>query len=749
MNMKSRLLLCLSTLLSLQAWGQPLENGQGVEFSVPGQSVAGDLYIEVPLGATKLKVELISAQAGTDFDLFVRHGSPFTAGNFSALQNQASYLSGGANANEEVNLTHASHDPLRKGRWYIGVLNFNATTANIELRATYQFTPPGQPQIEFIFDQDVIVGTDPNDPDNACNIDGWFDATAFTPVGGNSATTLGEARRNAVLKAVELMTENIQSEVPLIIQGCWPTDLETSANSAVLANAAPRTFIFNSPGLTDNTWYPIPVVERINGSPACKLIGGNCNAPVITVNFNPLIDTDAGLGTRRWYYGTEVTAGGLNPDFVSTAMHEMTHGLGFLSTLWVSDNTTLSCPQGAVSHTQGSLFCGRSDAYTNQLVLRNGDDSLTPLKDMGSDAQREGALTSVTHLLWDSVNVMESVFNTLGPQSLGLARLYAPDELNPGSSVSHLSSDYTTLMEPFQEANLRELGLADPMLWDIGWDPRAKPGLGVVPTAWFDPAHNGHGMVIEPIPNSDLYFVVFYTYNDAGEPEWFTSLARVENGVLNVEFEDETLLRFLYDYNVNPAMAQASQIDPSITEGRLRIDFNHRNASRSTTCNDGVRRDGNLALVDWKINDQGGQWCITPTFNPNQLPDPDFGGTWWTGDADSGWGFSLAFAGDLIIAIIYFYDEDGNPRWVIGSKTGFVPGQSITVALNQMAGYGRTDTPQDPVPTPVGSATFLLNNKSGDLQQDGTISIEIKYNGEESNPWVRENVPLTILTEPH
>ncbi len=733
------LLIVFSNLVNSQA----LNNGETVTFQLNGNTLSSGLFVDIPETANTLNVEISNGIANSDFDLFMKFGSDFTSSNFNQILNEANYYSAGVDANEYFNISSALNFPLRKGKWYIAVFNFNNLPESINLTATHSDLPLSNPEIDFIFDQSTILGSS-----TPCNIEGWNDTTPFTPVAGNNATTLGEARKNAALKAAELMTENIQSGTPIIIQGCWPTDLETSATSAVLANASARTFIFGTPGAIENTWYPIALAERQAGTASCKFSGGSCNIHSILINFNPLIDTNQGLGSIRYFYGINSTSPGNDVDFVTTALHEMTHGIGFSSAIHTGDDVTLSCPgAGNINHTVGTKLCNRNDIFSNYLVAHNNDDSITALNDMATDAERELAITTPNKLLWNSELVANSELNTLSNIGTGLAQLYSPSTLSPGSSVSHFNRSYTELMEPILEVNLRDLGLATPVLWDIGWDPRPK-NTKPQPGFYYDRTRNGHGFVVEAIEGTDLYFTIFYTYNSEGKPEWYTSLTTLEGNVLNMEMANNTLQRSIYDYDIGPGGATPFTIDDSIGTNSLKIDFNSNIASAADACNDGVDRPDNVSLASWQIGNQQDDWCLEPIIAENNYPTPDFGGTWWAGLADTGWGLSITYSGDVLVVIMYYFDADGNPRWAQGIESGFQVGQEIVLDLLELSGYARDANSTEVTDVVAGSLTLTLDAINGN-DSDGVMAVDITYQGSEGGTWSRDEIPVKIFTATH
>lgn len=269
---------------------------------------------------------------------------------------------------------------------------------------------------------------------------------------------------------------------------------------------------------------------------------------------------------------------------------------------------------------------------------------------------------------------------------------------------------------------------------------------------WFDRNKSGHGFVIEPIGRENLYFSIFYTYDDNGNPEWYTSLTTLENGVLNIDFETGTLLRSIYDSSIDPATGEPRTLDPAIIDGRLSIDFNSDVVASSTTCQDGITgRPNNLvALAKWKINDQQGQWCLEPIVAEASKGHPDIAGNWFAGVNDSGWGFSFAVAKSLFISTLYYYDETGQPRWAIGQQDGFEIGKEITIQMLDVHGYGRLDSAIETTNVSAGTITITIQNQlPGEIDINATSTIDIEYQGAQGGQWLRNNIPITILTKPH
>ena len=156
-----------------------------------------------------------------------------------------------------------------------------------------------------------------------------------------------------------------------------------------------------------------------------------------------------------------------------------------------------------------------------------------------------------------------------------------------------------------------------------------------------------------------------------------------------------------------------------------------------------------MALATWRINNTTESWCIVPIIANESKPEPDFGTGWWGGQAENGWGYSLAQTGDVMIAYVFYYDADGNSRWATGSSSGFMPSQNISIPMFDVNAYGRT-FPYEPFTlTSSGSITLNLSHTFRNLDTDGRTSIDVSYQGAEGGRWLRENIKITNLMQEH
>ena len=276
--------------------------------------------------------------------------------------------------------------------------------------------------------------------------EGFNDSTAFTAQGGNFATTLGQARLNAFQYAANLIAMHIESSIEIRVSA--QMNPLGGNNPITLGSASPyvvtRDFA-NAPQAS--TWYSIAVAE--------KLAGTELNSGVdISATFNSDVDRNDTMAGRTFYYGFDLNPG-TDTDFVAVVLHELIHGLGFLSLVDISD---------------GSKYFTLNDAYMLHLERHGSTPADYPTM---TDSQRLAASTDTGVLHWTGANVLANDDALTGGKSNDHVEMYAPSTASSGSSVSHFSNDVTPneLMEPFYTSALHTPGLATHLLADVGWSP--------------------------------------------------------------------------------------------------------------------------------------------------------------------------------------------------------------------------------------------------------------------------------------
>jgi len=697
----------------------PLVSGTPVNFQIGASQFANVFVIDVTT-QNQLRLELTPTNANDDLELMLRYDSPFPNQTFSGLAPSASDLyefaqyrsASEGTGNELIVIGDYNRFPVRAGRWYVSIINYASAASSARITATLSNgTPPAVP-IEVVFDDGSSTGPFP------CETAPWNDATPRPPVGGNSGTTLGQQRRNALLEAVRLLGSELRSPIPLRLKACWNNTLEVRPDgSTTLASAGPTSITRNAVEFAqgsesvllhdrylprNHTWFAAAPSVKLAGARLCAVAGDRCtgsSAPYdLFAQFNLKVDGPDGLGARSFYYGlTQATTGVASGDvdFVSVAMHEIAHGLGFISFVNINpENTTRAL---------GSRLDGADDIYSATTLRLVGDCELgsTTCQTLpflsGSDADRVTALTSFTGLRWGDAEATQSPFNP--NRALGApfdtVTLFAPSPIQAGSSFSHIANapEAGSLMLAQAAGKPHQLGLALPMMNAVGWasTPRVpEPTILPFSAQYFDPKRNGHGIDFSYF-GSNIYAMVFYTYGANGEPEYYIAAGPMVDGVFMPpqNANGDSLVRFRYVPGSNPP-----QIADASVVGAVRLDFNQ--AQNAPACQDGTARDfsGRTAVMTWSIgNDRNQNWCMQQLVPDSIRTTPDFTGGWAGATAgDTGWGFSFLNGrigtSNALFGLLYYPDANGDGRWAFVQQNAFANGTPNN--LIQRRGYCRT-----------------------------------------------------------
>jgi cysteine-rich repeat protein len=277
--------------------------------------------------------------------------------------------------------------------------------------------------------------------------EGLNDSTPVSPVGGNSGTTLGAQRLIALQYAAGLWGGLLTSGVEIKVDASFDP-LSCSASSGVLGLAGPQDLWRDFTGApAASTWYPQALANKLYGSD----LGSTTND--IEAMFNVDVGTFSCLSSKTWYYGLDAAATSSEIDFVTVALHELGHGLGFLT---------------AVDLATGAKAGGFDDAY----MLNLEDHSTTELYPDMTDAERVTASTDTGDLHWVGATVgTSSGYLTSGRHASGHVEMYAPNPQEPGSSVSHFSDSLSpdNVLEPSYVGPNHDVSLAAALMTDLGW----------------------------------------------------------------------------------------------------------------------------------------------------------------------------------------------------------------------------------------------------------------------------------------
>ena len=277
--------------------------------------------------------------------------------------------------------------------------------------------------------------------------EGFYDPAPVNPVGGNTGTTLGQQRLIVFQRAASIWGSYLQSSVPIKI-GAQFDPLPCQANSGTLGSAGPTTIARDFPGAPlPSTMYPIALANALSG---VDLVPGSNH---INATFSSNIGTPGCLQGSGWYFGLDGAPPTGKIDFLSVLLHELGHGLGFLS---------------LVNSTDGSKILGYDDPYMKNLERHGANPPDFPSM---SDAQRVMASTDTGNLHWTGANVRAAgSLLTIGRVG-DHVRMFAPNPVERGSSVSHWDNALAPnqMMEAYYSGVIHSPELELPLFKDIGW----------------------------------------------------------------------------------------------------------------------------------------------------------------------------------------------------------------------------------------------------------------------------------------
>ncbi len=713
-----------------------------VTVTIPKYSVKTGLAIDVGSNAKILNLKVAGA-SDAKLGLFLKDGDDFDTAK--GLGPQAAYFSNNNGGDASLAIGTYAKPALHAGTWYVAIANYSQTKAvTVTLTTSVSTTAkvPADFQINFSAAPKALEtafgGADSLD----CDVDPWTDAKEITVNG--STTTLGEFRQSLLKSTLTELSTQVHSPVPVHIQACWKDfdDSGEHAGAYTLA-AAQGTYLFRGDaGMPlQDTWYAMAPAERLAGRRACKYYSDvDCAIPDIVVWYN---SADIAKGN---YDGPEDEA-----LIRSVTMHEITHGLGFLSLLGVSEKND----DGSDNPDFLLLNGGYADAYTANVGFLSAPPLSSKYRTIAlhnlSKDSRKKALTSDSHLVWMDQALADNTQNVLKsrPAPENLVELHAPSNIQPGSTLSHLSSVHSgQLMTAVIQGNFPQtLGLAGPMLARAGWNTSpldlASPYDNPVPGSWYDIDHSGHGIEMEPTVRESagtLYSIIFFTFDSAGNPEFFVAPSRLKDGHMG-SFDDPSQPAAIYRPIYDPAQHKA--VTPDGEVGTLAIDFTPT-ATQSAAC--AGHTETQLAVMHWSLGTESGTWCISPALGMVRRPSPgsDLNGLWNAGSSDSGWGFATIETSDeqgtnLNNGLFYFYDKNNQPRWAATD-----PGKNSD-NVYAVHGYCRTCEKEPVSLQTVGTVNFgLTSPEHVDLPSgDNTISIDIN-DGE----FKRTNTAVRMLSLP-
>jgi len=259
----------------------------------------------------------------------------------------------------------------------------------------------------------------------------------FVPIYNN----VPDVAKASIQRAIDIWSENFSSKVPVNVNVAWTK----APNSTILASASAKNIFSNFNGAPDKTlYYPSALANALAG------VDLDIGEPELEINVTT---------GDFWYYGLDGKCPSNKYDLVSVILHEMAHGLGFMSGTYYDPATRVG------RFLQPTAF----DAYVQLPDGRRLVDLPSPSLEIGA------ALTST--LFWSGANALKA---NNGVKPL----LFTPSVYEQGSSTSHL--DEKTFSNSFENSvmtpNLSAgevFHLPGTLLLAIFEDLRMKPPAGI------------------------------------------------------------------------------------------------------------------------------------------------------------------------------------------------------------------------------------------------------------------------------
>ncbi len=237
----------------------------------------------------------------------------------------------------------------------------------------------------------------------------------------------GEAARGAFQAAVDLWAAHVESPVPIMIRA----EFRPEAESDLLGSAAPRLIANFSTALDRNTFYPTALANALEGR---DLDAGEAD---VRAAFNS--------NFSQWYFGTDGNPPTGQFDFVTVALHEIAHGLGFVGSMQVDGDVGRwgFQPQG-----YPAVF----DRFT-ETDAADFPPPETPLLEFDNPSVALGLALQSTEVYFDGPAAVRAQVESDVGGSTTRPKLHAPAKWRPGSSYAHLTEiredDGSGPFEPF------------------------------------------------------------------------------------------------------------------------------------------------------------------------------------------------------------------------------------------------------------------------------------------------------------
>lgn len=229
---------------------------------------------------------------------------------------------------------------------------------------------------------------------------------------------------------------------------------------------------------------------------------------------------------------------------------------------------------------------------------------------------------------------------------------------------------------------------------------------GTVTGAWFDPAFEGAGFLVEVLAE-DQALVYWFTYDDSGAQRWYIGVGEATDSSIEIsDLQEATGGRFGPEFDPDEVSLR--------TVGTLTLSFSSCNAGSADYEVDGqtgTQALGRLTgIADFDCTSVATGATATPALNQTAS---------WFLPERNGEGFIVQVLDDTTAFINWFtFDAVGHPAWYTG--IAYVAAESLVMELLSTSGgrFGPDHNPDDVVRQPVGRLELNLGCETGWVNYD-------------------------------
>lgn len=196
---------------------------------------------------------------------------------------------------------------------------------------------------------------------------------------------------------------------------------------------------------------------------------------------------------------------------------------------------------------------------------------------------------------------------------------------------------------------------------------RAGPWQGL----WWNPAQPGHGLLLQR--EGGRWLALLYTYDDEGEPTWYRATLQADADELE---SDAAGLVEQRGPGADPAAAGLQGV------GRLALRRGAAAIRASCTADHADPFEASRAVMALELRGRAVEWCVQPfRFASWGLPRVAPRGLYGASPGDPRWGVYVETQGvgaaERSLALVLHFDEQGLPRWALGTAPSRNGGSEI------------------------------------------------------------------------